>query len=395
MRESFIKIAVFAFVAMLAVPAASAQFTGSTLQIEAIKYDPSPAEAGKQLELWLSIDNQGTNNLRDYVVEIVPDFPFYLVAGEDAKREFSILDSNGVVSRFKLRVAEDAPDGDATLKVKHYPKGSVDGSSLDVKISILGKADVEIDSVEPDTLIPGQPTDVTMFVKNSGNAPIRDLVISWSDGKRGVLPIAGENRHRIESLGIGESSKVVFRMIADPGIKQGVHFIDLSMSFLRFGSATNRTSNIAFIVGGLTDFDVAQDDFDGDTMSLSIANIGVNTATGVLLSIPEQDGWEIVGGSDVFLGNLESGDFTVASVDVAPKSLEPQRQRMGVVVQYTDTVGIRQTIEKEIKVNLAGVSGNEDKNDMGILPYAAVAVVVLIVAGFLYMRSRKSKHHQK
>jgi len=374
-------IAVFA----LLLPSVVMAQTSSGVGIEVLKHDPAPAEAGKFLELWISIDKRGTFNLNNHIIEIVPGFPFSLASDESPTKEFAVIDTNGAVARFKLSVAENAPNGDATLKVRNYPKGSPTTAAQELTIPILGKVDIEIASVSTDTLIPGQPIDVKFIFENSGNAPVRDLIIKWNDPEGGILPLAGENRFRIDNLEIGESREVEFRMIADPKIEQGVQVINIDMEFQRFGTSDNRTSQVAFIVGGLTDFDVAQDEIEDGSLSLSVANIGVNSATGVLLSVPEQEGWQITGGSNVFLGNLESGDFTVASVDLVPLSND-LTQKLKVKVDYTDTVGIRQSIEKDVVINLSNLLESKKGDQDFTLYYVIIAVI--IIAAFWYTNRR-------
>lgn len=390
------KLAYFAigllFLAVL--PSASlAQSSAATVNFEVLKYDPSPAEAGELLELWLGVSVVGNTDLRNYVVEVVPEFPFLLATNEDAKRRFSVIDSNGIVAKYRIRVDGSAQDGDSILRVKYYPEGSGVQAVREVTIPIMGKVNVQLSSAQPDTLIPGRPTKVKFIFKNDGNAPVRDLIVNWTDPDAGILPLAGENRQKISFLGVGEETEVEFSMIADPQATQGVHVINLNMEFLRFGESNSRTSTVAFIVGGVTEFDVTQDEISEDSVSLSIANIGVNTATGVLVSVPEQDEWEINGASDAFLGNLQPGDFTVASVDVVSLSQAP-KQSLKVLVKYTDTVGIRQTVEADVPINLDKSAEKSKKEDSGQI-YIVLLIVAVAAVGVAHFKFKVFKKLMK
>ncbi|MFH0949015.1 MAG: hypothetical protein V1802_00840 [Candidatus Aenigmatarchaeota archaeon] len=396
MKNNIGKI-IFTFMAIFALflfisPVMSAQMsTGPNIKVAVLKYDPAPAEAGKFIELWLSIENKGTGVVNDYVTELIPGYPFFLDSNENSVRNFAFIDTDGVRTKYKLRVAEDAPNGDAVLKIKHYAKGSSLFTTDDLEISILGKVDMDIVSVEPDTLTPGSPTKVKFLFNNSGSAPVKDLVVMWNDPNKQILPLAGENRYRIQELDIGKSTEVEFNMIADPSITQGVHVINLNMTFQRFGTADSRTSQIAFIVGGMTNFDVAQQDIEGNAVSLSVANIGVNTATGVLISVSEQSGWKIVGGSSVFLGNLNPGDFTVASFQL--QSLSKDINKLSAKIEYTDTTGIRRSAEKDISINLAQATTQKTKESPNFFLYFVV-IVIAIAAGW-YVRKRFRKRQPK
>lgn len=371
---------------LLTVGAVNAQFGSADVEVDILKYDPSPAEPGKFLDLWLSITNKGAGSVSDYKIELVSSFPFFLEDDKGPVREFAFIDSDGARATYKLRVAEEAPNGDATLSVIHHKIGQ-SPIKESLTISILGKVEADITDVSPSSLTPGRPEIVTFNVTNNGQAPVRDLLVTWTDPASKILPFADENRFRISQLEIGDSVPVSFKMIADPSITQGVHVINVDMSFQRFGESDSRTAQVAFIVGGLTDFDVAQQDFDQGRMSLSVANIGVNTATGVLITIPEQPGWKIIGGSGVFLGNLNPGDFTVASLQLQPLTGQ-ETQTLKTIVDYTDTTGIRQSISKELTANLVV---QEEESEQGANPVLIVVLLVVILIIVWKMRKRFSK----
>ncbi|MBI5332824.1 MAG: hypothetical protein HZB65_04580 [Candidatus Aenigmarchaeota archaeon] len=362
---------------LLSVAGFSQLSSEPNISTNVLKYDPSPAEPGKSLEIWISIKNNGPR-VDNYVVELVPEFPFSLEVGENATREYAFLDSEGIRARYKLTVADNAANGDAILKIKHYRKGSAAAQISELAINVLGKVDVNIDSVNPDTLTPGKSTRVEFALKNSGKAPVNDLIVSWSDPNKKILSLGQDNRKIIERIDVNQSAVIEFSMIADPSITQGVHFINVNLSFQRFGTTDTRTSQIAFIIGGTTDFDVAQQNLEDSTLSLSVANIGVNTATGTLITIPDQPGWKIIGGSNIFLGNLNPGDFTVASLQLQPLSADVNK--LNIIVEYTDTIGTRESVGKNVSINFAQLTQKKDQPN-----YLSYIIIIVILAGLLYM----------
>lgn len=361
--------------------------TTPSISVNVLKYDPSPAESGKFLDLWISASNKGTGIANDYVLELVPGYPFFLDSNENPIRNYDIIDADGIRTDYKLRVAEDAPNGDSILKVKVYKKGSSSFATQDLKISILGKTDVNVISASPETLLPGKATSVTFVLNNTGKADVRDLVVTWYDADKKILPISGESRVKIDQIKVGEAKEITFNMIADPSITQGVHVINLNMSLQRFGISDSRTAQIAFIVGGLTNFESSQQEITDATMSISVANIGVNIGTAVSVSVPEQSGWKIVGSNSVFLGNLNPGDFTVASLQIQPASTSVKKLLLNL--DYTDTTGTRQSVQKEITVNLDNIKSTKPKQ--GISPIVYLVVLVVIVGAGYYLKKKLKK----
>lgn len=374
------------FLLVASVGLAQAQYVSSpALNVNVVKYNPTPAEAGNFLEVFIGISNTGSAYANNLVLEVVPEFPFSLDAGESATREFPVIDNNGAVTKYRLRVDPDSPNGDTQLKVRRYTKNSRDIETKLLNISVLAKADLVISSVEPVSLKPGQLTKVNLTIKNTGNAPLNDLIVSWTDSSGKILSIAGDNKVRVKQIPVGQSTDVQFNMIADLSIIQGVHTVNINTTFLRFGTVDSRTSQIAFIVGGLTDFDLAQQEVEDGTVSLSVANVGVNIGTAVSVSVPQQDGWEIVGSSSVFLGNLNPGDFTVGSLQVRP-TLETSSRNLKVKIEYTDTVGIRQSLEKEININFAQAMQKKKSSETSPAVYV---IVILVVLGAVWFFDRR------
>ncbi len=119
-------------------------------------------------------------------------------------------------------------------------------------------------------------------------------------------------------------------------------------------------------------------------MSFSVANIGSNPAYSVSVIIPEQTDWRVSGSNSVIIGNLNKGDYTVASFDLQSlmsdtnsqnatarsntnsqgrymqRSINGSSDTVHVQIAYTDTRGERNTIDKDVKIglqNMASASG--------------------------------------
>src|SRR3989338_6103378 len=136
--------ALFAALIALLLSGTATAGMGQDIKVSVLKHDPSPAEAGKFLELWLSIENQGTGIVNDYTIELVPGYPFFLDSNEEPVRNFAFIDADGARAKYRLRVAEDAPNGDSILKVRQYRQGSQSFIKQDLEVSVLGKVDVDI-----------------------------------------------------------------------------------------------------------------------------------------------------------------------------------------------------------------------------------------------------------
>jgi hypothetical protein len=155
-------------------------------------------------------------------------------------------------------------------------------------------------------------------------------------------------------------------------------------------------------------------------VSLSIANIGANNADSVMVEIPNQQSFSTTGASSTILGNLNRGDYTTATFQIASRfqrnataggfgqglptnqSLEAnQSQGLLVRISYTDTTGQRQSIEKQVSLPSGTFSSSSStttttysrssQSSQG-LTYIVIGVAgIAAVVGFFLYRQRKKK----
>jgi hypothetical protein len=181
-----------------------------------------------------------------------------------------------------------------------------------------------------------------------------------------------------------------------------------------------------------TDFDVVVQDSTSGSTTLAIANIGANTGYSVIVRIPEQENFRVTGTSASVIGNLNAGDYTLVSfqitsnvgIDNASSIGEniPQNRpfnrtsfnrtatnismvrpgNLAVEISYTDTLGIRRTVQKEVSLNMGNVTafgtrtrlttqGSQLQIPSGGLMYIGIGIVgiIVIVAIFKFRRRKK------
>ena len=168
--------------------------------------------------------------------------------------------------------------------------------------------------------------------------------------------------------------------------------------------------------------------------TFAVANSGSNVASSVIVSIASQLNYMVSGASSVSLGNLDAGDYTLAtfqisSVDRENNSQRPDKSSMErpndidfsrpegfrgsesesndliVEVSYTDLFGVRHTVEKEVDYsssssnNVASISGGKSGLrpvessgiDSGTM-YIIIGVVgIIVIVAILKIGKRKKK----
>jgi hypothetical protein len=220
-----------------------------------------------------------------------------------------------------------------------------------------------------------------------GNSPLRDLTFYWENTDNVVLPVGSDNTKYIKYIEIGNNSNLEYQVIADTNAQPGLYKLNLHLSYQ--DSLSNQTKTINTIagiyVGGGTDFDVAFSDNSNGQMSFSVANIGSNPANSVSVMIPDQNSWSVSGSNSVIIGNLNKGDYTVASFKLQSaisnftsqnragrnnssnaqgrsfqRSTNSSPDTLLMQIAYTDTMGVRTIVEKQVNLgsqNSASAAG--------------------------------------
>ncbi|MEM5807867.1 MAG: hypothetical protein QW818_01925 [Candidatus Aenigmatarchaeota archaeon] len=270
-------------------------------------------------------------------------------------------------------------------------------------VSVQSQPILELKSIKPDRLNIGSNTTLTFTVANNGNSEITNVVITWQESNNLILPLGLSNRIVLSSIAANQQLDIPVEVVTSPTITPGVYPISVKMEYFdKTGTKQNSTSVVGLIVGGTTEFSVDVQEFTGNTLTLSIANIGVNPATSVAIKIPRQERFSVIGSSSVFLGNLNPGDYTIASFQVFPRTNET---RMGggsliVEISYTDTSGARQVAQKEVSISL--IFGElqfptRQRQGGGLLQstfiqYLLIGIIIIVaVVVFFKLRKRKKK----
>lgn len=375
-------------------PAVNAGLAGSTvLSISLANYDPNPAIAGDTVEVRIGIENIGGTTANDLMLEVIPEYPFELVTGENAVKDVGIVQgyevdstANIKIVKYRMQINKDAPAGSYELKVKYYEQGSSASTQKSLSLDVKSRESAEVIHIDKSTLVPGKQSSLKFTINNVGNAPLRDLTFYWENGDNIILPVGSDNTKYIKYIDIGNSTDLEYQVIADTNAQPGLYKLNLYLTYE--DSISNQTKKISTIagvyVGGGTDFDVAFSESANGETSFSVANIGSNPAYSVSVIIPEQRSWRVSGSNSVIIGNLNKGDYTVASYKLQSSmgtmtsqnrtaisntnlqgrsmqrsmnsSMNSSSDTVLMQISYTDTMGERKVVEKEVKLGLQNMA---------------------------------------
>jgi hypothetical protein len=349
------------------------------------------------VDVRIGIQNIGGTTTNDLIMEVVPEYPFELVPGENAVQDAGIVQEyqadssqNIKIITYHMKINKDASAGSYELKVKYYEQGSTDVTQKSLNLDVKSRESAEVIHIDQTMLVPGKQTSLKFTINNVGNGPLRDLTFNWDNDEKIILPVGSDNTKYIKYIDIGNSTDLEYQVMADTNAQPGLYKLNLHLTYADSMSNQTKTINTfaGVYVGGGTDFDVAFSDNTNGQMSFSVANIGSNPANSVSVVIPDQQGWSVSGSNSVIIGNLNKGDYTVASfklqsaISNMTSQNRPDRNNTNfqarsmqrstnsssdtVVMQiaYTDTRGERNVVEKQIKLGFQNIASPDGQTAM-------------------------------
>jgi hypothetical protein len=368
---------------------ASGLIDSSALQVNLTNQNPDAARPGEPVELTLSVQNIGSNDLKDVTVTVAPKYPFSQLSGEALGQSIPYLNarqdnSDAAVLKFKLMTDANAAEGTYDLDITTTAKADQSSSNTitttkTIHIEVRGKEYAQIVTINKASIDLGKEEPLEFVITNTGNSPLKNMIVSWRDPKGVILPVYSDNTKYIKYLEPNKSVTVDYSVMADVNADPGLYTLNVNLTFEDYQSNTKSIQTTAgLFVGGATDFDVSYSESSQGQTSLSVANVGNNMAYAVKVSIPEQRGYRVGGSSSTIVGNLQKGDYTIASFNVTSPQAAGQDSGtspdtaitgaagdnatsasmnvnpLKVRIEYTDAKGDRLTVDKEVAIPASG-----------------------------------------
>jgi hypothetical protein len=440
------KYVLFMTCLMAIVCAANISFAQSStsnpnIRTTLLRYDPFPVGPGNYVTLFVQVANTGGKDASNVRLKIVPSYPFSVDTNSSVTLDNSALpiqltsDNVAVIGplaslqnaivKYKLRVDQTVFEGNYQISVWCQPQFSDSWTISDFNLLVQGKDKLVIDNLTPSTITPGRPTDVVFTLDNKGTATLHDITLAWSEQDNNILPLGSENKRYITSIDPGTTLEVPFTVVADPTVTSGVYNLNINLNYTVGVNTTKSTnSNIGIFVGGMADFDVSVQQYSGQSITFSVANIGSNPTTSVSIAVPEQPAYVTSGTSSSFLGSLGPGDFTLATFTLvqrgvnnttgtgrnnaggsppagAPGAFNISRSgQLKLEIAYTDTNGVRRIVEKSINLQSSVASSTatglqsgqfQRTDNSGNFFLYGVAAIVIVVVLFVFRKKITAK----
>lgn len=371
--------------------------------------ETAPVYPGDTTFVYVPIKNLGFGSfMEDVSVRLVPKDN----ASADAVTLLDDVDSLGTINdwgaqrtaRFRIHVNPDAVEGDYYFNVYITYKGQQTSgetpaipltTKLDDKIlTIKGRPVVVLLNSTIGTISPMSTNKETLRFKNTGTGTVENVLanidLSGANVNSIFSIIGGGTQFSLGNLKAGDEASITFNLAVDIAARPGVYNMPIKITGLNNYSSNNY---VGLIVAGTTDFEISYQETLG-SLSINVANVGVNPASAVTVSIPRQKNFSSTGSTSSVLGNLNPGDYTSAIFQIA--KIPGAGNNLEVEIQYTDTSGTRNKIIKSLVVALSSTGAQAGAGrGAGNTNYTTWLLVIVVIVVIYWQRKKIDTYYHK
>ncbi len=367
--------------------------------------ETAPVYPGDTTFVYVPIKNIGFGSfMEDVSVRLVPKDN----ASANAVILLNDVDSLGTINdwgsqrtaKFRIHVNPDAVEGDYYFNVYITYKGQQTSGGTqatptttkleDQILTIKGRPVIVLLNSTIGTISPMSTNKETLRFKNTGTGTVENAVASIDLSGTNVNSIfsiiGGGTQFSLGNLKAGDEASITFDLAVDIAARPGVYNLPIKITGLNNYSSNNY---VGLIVAGSTDFEISYQETMG-SFSLNVANIGINTASAVTVSLPRQKNFSSTGSSSSVLGNLNSGDYTSAIFQITKNA--GAGNNLELEIQYTDTSGQRHKITKFLTVELSPAGAQTKSASTNYTTWLLVAIVILVI---YWQRGKITTYFQK
>lgn len=379
---------------------------GNALRITLYSQDPVQVEPGNYVELRFNIENLGENTLENFEVQVIPEFPFSLDPTEPSLKEYGGLGSginreDGVVAKWKMRVADNAIEGDNDIRLRYRFKQGFKYTDWiytdDFKVSVETQEVIfnikDIQTI-PSEVVPGQEFKLKINFENQADSSIRNIrfKLNLSDT---FVTIGSTDEKYIKLLGPRNESTVEFKLLSKGDSDLIIYNLPLDITFYdNQGNLHKKGTSFGIILLDkpklVKTIDSSKVYVSGDRgdVSVSISNVGVEEVKFVELNLLSSKDYRSISSENVYVGNIDSDDYESVTYDLYVNTIKKEVP-LNFELKYQDS--LNHVHIENITLSIPLYTRNEAKK-LGLIQgsafskkYIGFVVSVFIIVFWFYM----------
>lgn len=410
-RYLFLLVAVL-FLPML-VSAASQYTDNPQVKVTLQSQDPDPVEPGQILTVKFKVENEGQQTEQDAIIKLLPSFPFTLY-GDVAEKNIgklraSTTGADAVIVEFKLKVDEQALEGDTELELKVVIGEAAKIYTDDEFLINIQTHDAALDivsiSITPEQIAPGGTAVVDIQIKNLADSMLKDIKfkLDFSSSAVPLAPYQSSSERRIASLQSNYQNSLRFKLIAEPDAVSGLYKIPVNITYNdEKGSSYLIEDFLAVTIGEspnvkvyLKKSTVQQVNKEGK-ITLEVANAGNTDLKFVEMTLLPSEDYQLVTTRNYFyLGNIASDDTQSEEIDIYVNKIAKKSGKANIPVHLKYVDANNKVFQQDFDLQLDVYSSSKLKK-FGLIQssytWVYVLLALLAIGGFFaYKKYWKKK----
>ena len=375
----------------------------ANLIVRELKYDPYPLQAGKYVTLWIKLDNFGSEPAENATCELIPKYPFSLDPSENATKVIGILPGmESSILDYRIYVDSKAVEGNNEMEIQCSAAGDSDYVTRKIQLYVVSQVPefaIGTITTQPSKLLPDtEENEIKINLQNigTGNA---ELVTAKLILPEGVTPTESySNLASIGTIAAGAVGEATFYIDVKESVEPKTYIARMEVSYRDSNGARaeyrNQTLEVdlnvmpspVFTIEGITTTPGEIKQGDKVTLKILLKNSGYEEAESVSFKIFKQNDqpFELDEKYD-FIGNIGPGETGEALFKLTVDSNAALKTHLlDGEIRYIVGNDVF-VVTKQVPVRVASAG----ESSLPLPAIAAVGIVLLIILGVYYGRSRR------
>lgn len=371
------------------------------VHITSVKYEPYPAEPGKYFDLWLKVQNAGTEkgNLK---FKLIPKYPFSLDASDTAERNIdSLLAGETTLLHYKIRTDSKAIEGKTPLYYEATIFGMTESSNINIWVQTID-ANIAVNAIKTARIAPGETKPVEIELENLGDSPLSNINVKLdlTSATLPFIPINSTTEKKLFVIEGKQKGSVIFNIMALPGAVSNSYKIPIEIKY-NDGTGTNYTKSsiIGLVVGANPDLSltIASSTIYSKgsigVVGVKITNKGLSDVKLMNVKIKNSENYQVLGESTVYVGNVDSDDYETAEYRIKVNKVKNGITPLTLELDYLDANNNKYVETKEVELKIISAKDLGISDNGGAVKI--IAVLIIIVTGFFLYRGWEKKRLAK
>lgn len=405
--KRFIQISFIIFILTFSLALAGGTSSSPQVQVTLQSQSPDPVEPGQILTVKFKVENSGGETTSDSIVRLLPKHPFTIYGDSTEKNigklQASSTGADAVIVEFKLKVAQDAIEGDTELEIEvQQGPSSIIYNDNEFLIDIqTHDAVLDIISItsDPGQIPPGESATVTLSMKNLADSLLKDikLKLNFDDADLPLAPYQSSSERILSQLDSGLQNSLSFKLIASPSAEPGLYKVPLNISYNdEKGNSKSFSDILAVTIGDtpklrpfIKKSTVLQANKEG-TVTLTLANAGTTEVKfAELYLLPSQD-YQLISTTDYYyIGDIDSDDTESQEIEIFIND-DLELLNFPVKLKYYDANNKAFQEQFDLTLNLYSES---QLKKFGLIEgsntFIYLLLIVLAISGYFWYRKKK------